>query len=217
LESRLASANDALASAREDIRATTSREQQLRWRSQELESENSSLRTDLERQTAAVADRDVVEADLARREEALADAEARVARLNVELADAKMESRLAKQDAMKMSMEIDRLRSATADEAPPRLLAASPEPSDPVAPGALALSPDQLVNDNNVDEQTERSEPVKNKPVAFNPFAADKENATASKSTPLTSKSLESNRFHRRFARPTDVAPLSPLSLLNVR
>lgn len=217
LESRLASANDALASAREDIRATTSREQQLRWRSQELESENSNLRTDLERQTAAVADRDVVEADLARREEALADAEARVARLNVELADAKMESRLAKQDAMKMSMEIDRLRSATAYEAPPRLLAASPDPSDPVAPGALALSPDQLVNDDNVDEQTERSESVKNKPVAFNPFAADKENATASKSTPPTSKSIEPNRFHRRFARPADVAPLSPLSLLNVR
>ena len=217
LESLLASANDALASAREDIRATTSREQQLRWRSQELESENSNLRNDLERQTAALADRDVVEADLARREEALADAEARVARLNVELADAKMESRIAKQDAMKMSMEIDRLRSASADEAPPRLLAASPDPSDSVAPGALALSPDQLVSDT-ADEKTssKRSEPVKNKPVAFNPFAADKENATGAKSTPPTSKS-PSQRFHRRFARPADVAPLSPLSLLNVR
>ena len=216
LESLLASANDALASAREDIRATTSREQQLRWRSQELESENSNLRNDLERQTAALADRDVVEADLARREEALADAEARVARLNVELADAKMESRIAKQDAMKMSMEIDRLRSASADEAPPRLLA-SPDPSDSVAPGALALSPDQLVNET-ADEKTssKRSEPVKNKPVAFNPFAADKENATGAKSTPPTSKS-PSQRFHRRFARPADVAPLSPLSLLNVR
>jgi hypothetical protein len=97
------------------------------------------------------------------------------------------------------------------------LLAASPDPSDSVAPGALALSPDQLVNDT-ADEKTssKRSEPVKNKPVAFNPFAADKENATGAKSTPPTFKS-PSQRFHRRFARPADVAPLSPLSLLNVR
>ena len=181
-----------------------------------MECQNNTLRRTLEEQRASVSEYDDVEADLAKREEELAAAEARAARLDCELTDAKIEARRAKERMVKMRIEMDELRpeqtSTVADgdvvAAVRQELSTETTETKTVVQGALALSPDQVL----LPQTPEESEPARARALpAANPFAAGaetgKENVVAPKGT------KRSAHPRARVIPP----PLSPLSLLNIR
>ena len=229
LKSDLAAASEALAAAQVDVNAATTREQSLRWKSQELESSNANLQRAIDEQRAAIDERDGVEATLAKREEELANAEARSARLDCELTDAKIDARRAREAMAKMQSELDALRAQRPASSLSSELAvveairrdlATPEPAKTV-PGALALSPDQVQPSSTtatttttiiVDAPPEQKEqtrstqpsPARRARRRANPFA-DKENPDASPKLTAVPRRQHTN------------APLSPLSLLGVR
>ena len=216
LRLELSAASEALVGTREEVSTATTREQTLRWRTQELECQNNTLRRTLEEQRASVSEYDDVEADLAKREEELAAAEARAARLDCELTDAKIEARRAKERMVKMRIEMDELRpeqtSTVADgdvvAAVREELSTETTETKTVVQGALALSPDQVL----LPQTPEESEPARARALpAANPFAAGaetgKENVVAPKGT------KRSAHPRARVIPP----PLSPLSLLNIR
>jgi len=215
LHLELYAASEALVGAREEVSTATTREQTLRWRSQELECQNDTLRRTLEEQRASASDYDDVAAALAKREEELATAEARAARLDCELTDAKIEARRAKERMVKMCIEMDELRpKETSTVADGDFVAAVREELSKetiVAPGALALSPDQVLLPQTPEES--EHEPARAHALpATNPFAAaaaetGKENVATPKGT------KPSARPRARVNAP----PLSPLSLLNIR
>jgi hypothetical protein len=179
-------------------------------------------------QRTAIDERDGVEATLAKREEELANAEARAARLECEITDAKIEARRAKESAAKIQNELVALRaqrpaSSSSDELAVveaiRRELATPEAAATTAPGALALSPDQVQPSSTSTttttivevptEETEKKEktqpsPARRRSRRANPFA-DKENPNVSPKLAAVPR------------RQTANAPLSPLSLLGVR
>jgi chromosome segregation ATPase len=229
LKSDLAAASEALAAAQVDVNAATTREQSLRWKSQELESSNANLQRAIDEQRAAIDERDGVEATLAKREEELANAEARSARLDCELTDAKIDARRAREAMAKMQSELDALRAQRPASSLSSELAvveaicrdlATPEPAKTV-PGALALSPDQVQPSSTTatttttiiveapPEQKEQTRSTQPSPARrarrrANPFT-DKENPDASPKLTAVPRRQHTN------------APLSPLSLLGVR
>ena len=224
--SELEFTRDELAAVRRDIDAATTREHALRWKNQEAQSLS-------ERLARANEERDGVEATLAKREEELANAEARAARLDCELADAKVDARTAREEAIKASIELDRVKIALSESIEVKrtnvsasnvseksLRRAEPEETkeEPTS-RALALTPDQVRPEKNqCTEPTEASEPdvvISIAPAPSprgNPFvrlarrAVDEENADG-----------RSPKASRPVRRPHVDAPLSPLSLLNVR
>lgn len=215
LRLELSAASEALVGAREEVSTATTREQTLRWRSQELECQNDTLRRTLEEQRAAASEYDDVEAALAKREEELAAAEARAARLDCELTDAKIEARRAKERMVKMRIEMDELRpKETPTVADGDFVSAMREElskETTVVPGTLALSPDQVLLPQTPEESEQKPTPAQALP-ASNPFAAaaaetGKENVATPKGT------KPSARPRARVNAP----PLSPLSLLNIR
>ena len=216
LRLELSAASEALVGTREEVSTATTREQTLRWRTQELECQNNTLRRTLEEQRASVSEYDDVEADLAKREEELAAAEARAARLDCELTDAKIEARRAKERMVKMRIEMDELRpEQTSTVADGDVVAALREElstetteTKTVVQGALALSPDQVL----LPQTPEESEPARARALpAANPFAAG---AETGKENVVTPKGTKRSAHPRARVNPP---PLSPLSLLNIR
>ena len=221
----LAAVREELADARRDVDAAMTREQSLRWKNQELRALNESLRETIEAKMAEMDEHDGVETALAKREEELAVAEARAARLDCELADAKIDARRAREDAMKISIELERLRveraSTSIDAAPEEAALCSVLVEVPATPPsrALALTPDHVrpesePNDERRSIVISRAEeaPKRPTPTRGNPFArlaaTNKENSVAA--SPKSRGAIERRRPH------VD-APLSPLSLLNIR
>ena len=158
---------------------------------------------------------DDVEADLAKREEELAAAEARAARLDCELTDAKIEARRAKERMVKMRIEMDELRpeqaSTVADgdvvAAVREELSTETTETKTVVQGALALSPDQVL----LPQTPEESEPARAR--RFPP-------PTRSPPAPRRARKASSRPRARngpRILARASTPPLSPLSLLNIR
>ena len=190
LRSELSATSDALVSARDELATATTREQRLRWTTREMESVNAGLRRTVEEQATLISERDVIEADLARREEDLAAAEARAAHLDVELANTKIELRRARETSIKLSLELE--SSTPRAAAPPRPQSRSGTGED----DSLALIADI-------------QEKVASPPTRSARSNDDKENQSAARVGAVAQQKVSSFSARR--------APSAPLSPLNMR
>ena len=132
------------------------------------------------------------------------------------MTDAKIEARRAKERMVKMRIEMDELRpKETSTAADGDFVAAVREEltkETTVVPGALALSPDQVLLPQ-TPEESEHKPTRAQAPPAANPFAAAAAAETGKENVATPKGTKPSARPRARINAP----PLSPLSLLNIR